>query len=73
MPDPLLGPRGKNVATGRVLQPALCSTPLLISIPSIATTTMRAARNIYKHDVDFEVLALQSPDFAKLCVDGQLR
>lgn len=34
---------------------------------------MRAARNIYKDDVDFTALALQSPDFAKyLKPNGQL-
>ena len=30
---------------------------------------MRAARNIYKNDVNFTALALQSPEFAKQYVD----
>ncbi|BCR91081.1 DUF890 domain protein [Aspergillus chevalieri] len=35
--------------------------------------TMRAARNIYKNDVDFMALSLQSPEFAKyLKPNGQL-
>ena len=29
------------------------------------SSTMKSARNIYKDDVDFTTLALQSPDFAK--------
>ncbi|KAH8423726.1 uncharacterized protein LDX57_001482 [Aspergillus melleus] len=34
---------------------------------------MRSARNIYKDDVDFATLALQSPDFAKhVKSNGQL-
>lgn len=29
---------------------------------------MESARSLYKNDIDFEALALQSPDFAKLYV-----
>lgn len=31
---------------------------------------MEAARALYKNDVDFEALALQSPEFAKLYVNS---
>lgn len=30
---------------------------------------MQSARNLYKNDVDFAALALQSPDFAKQYVN----
>lgn len=33
---------------------------------------MESARSLYKTDIDFEALALQSPDFAKLYVHFQI-
>ena len=32
---------------------------------------MEPARDLYKNDVDFEALALQSPEFAKLYVNAK--
>lgn len=38
-------------------------TPQLPSF--VGSDTMSASRNIYKDDIDFTALALQSPEFAK--------
>lgn len=56
------------------MEKTLLANQMLTPYPGICRAsaqlhvTMSVDRNIYKEDVDFSVLALQDPEFNKLCV-----